>query len=104
MDIDKSRYTKRVDPDGISERGELMVWFRRVLNEANERDGRETHFVGYYAKKLQGIKTRDLGRDLYYIKKKMEEAQQTGFPVGVVFYGAVRKLREARKSELQQML
>lgn len=77
----------------LTERGELMVWFRDKLNEANTKDHRRQLEIGEVAKRLTGIQTHDLGRDLYFIKKKMEEALGTNFPVGAVFYSTIKKLK-----------
>ena len=96
MDIDRAKYLTpcRATVDRRrSERGDLVVWFKNVLNAENKKDGYPEHEAGYYAKKLQGIRTKDLGSDLYYLKRKCEEALETGFPVGKVFYPWIKRLK-----------
>lgn len=88
---------------GDPERNYLIGWFRDVLNEANRRDGVKEVTAKRVVGDLRGIEVHDLGQDMYYLKKKMEEALESGFPVGAVFYPTIKKIREAKRATLQKL-
>lgn len=85
----------------ITERGQLICWFRDELNKVNRMEGYRPVSAGEVAKRLQGIKTHDLGRDLYFVKGKVDEALESGFPVGAAFYGTIKKLKDDNRQELR---
>lgn len=105
MHINAAKYLAKplyAGEKNITERGQLIVWFRDELNKANKRDGRRLVTAAEVAKRLQGIPTHDLGRDLYFVRGKMEEALGDNFPVGAIFYSTIKKLRGETREVLQK--
>ena len=85
MDFDKQKYLKtpRSVPGKIlSERGELLCYFRDTVNASRRADDREPLPIGFYVKKLQGIFTKDL----YALKSKMLDGERRGVPAGAIFF------------------
>lgn len=85
MDIDRNKYLRiplSVGKKQLSERGDLVCYFRDTVNEARIGTKYPKLRIGFFAKKLQGIPTKDL----YALKSKMEDGERRNIPASAIFF------------------
>ncbi len=85
----------------LTERGELMRYFKEELNKARHRDKLEAITMPRMGKILEAIPTNDL----YYLKSVCDQAQARGQEFSKRFWWEVdpKKHDEAHKAEYERL-
>lgn len=89
--MDKPNFNKythipRSSAGKLSERGELVCYFRDTVNAGRTAQKYSALPIGFYVKKLQGIPTKDL----WALKSKMSDGERRGIPAGAIFFSELR--------------
>lgn len=88
--FNKYTHIPRSSAGKLSERGELLCYFRNTVNAGRKAEGYSELPIGFYVKKLQGIPTPDL----YALKSKMVDGERRGTSAGAIFFLELKPNKE----------
>lgn len=82
-----------MSPSRDTERGEFLEYFAQKLNAGRRPKDKEWK-LPRVAGKLEGIPTKDL----YYLRKKCDEAERNGLPWGAIFHSQLKVRPEVEET------